>query len=256
MRVFLSLLVLCSFLMLQGKMIENLNTNYKYHLQGITADETGIYWSFTDTIVKTDYKCNVLKETKIPKLHGGDMCIAHGDIFVAVLIRDPKLIAANNNSPAAVYQYSKDLKLKKIHSLPIKRGIDGIAFYKERFYIAPDTGRKPHKVSAILIFDRNFKLLKEGEIRTPTTKRWGAQTLTVVNGMILASFYDNGKDSPLIDPETLQIKGASKLRPSVGLTKIPAKIAGNDHTYLVGRLKMVKGFWKCSAYTTVIPPQK
>lgn len=255
MRILLILTALCAALLLQGKIIGNPQTAYPYHLQGITADETGIYWSFTNILVKTDYKGKVLKETGLPNLHGGDMCFDGNDVFVGVLIRNPKLIAANGNSPAAVYRYSRDLKLKKIHTLPIKCGIDGIAFYKGRFYIAPDTGRKPHKVSRIMVFDRNFKFLKEEEIRTDTMKKWGAQTLTVVNGRILAAFYDNGKESPLIDPETLEITGALKLRPSVGLVKIPAKIAGNEHTYLLGVLKMGKDKkWQIYARKITITP--
>lgn len=252
LKIFLFLAALCSLLLLQAEGIENLNTSYKYHLQGIAADETGVYWSFTDILVKTDYKGKVLKEASLPNLHGGDMCVAGGDIFVSILIRPPKLIAANNNSPAAVYQYSKDLKLKKIHTLPLKRGIDGITFYKNRFYVAPAMPKTRRKSVPIAIFDRNFKFLKELTVTTPTLKAFGAQNLTVVNGYIVAGFYDNGKTAPLLDPETLQLKGEIDLRHSVGLTQVPAGIAGNAHTYLVGRLKGKNGNWKCAAREVIV----
>lgn len=252
MKIFTLLLMLFSVLLLPGKMIENLNTSCKYHLQGIAADETGIYWSFTDTLIKTDYKGKVLKETKLPGLHGGDLAIADGDIFVAVIVRDHKHIAANNNCRSAIFQYDRELKLKKKYPLPIKDGIDGIAFYKNRFYVAPGAAKTPKKTVSVFLYDRNIKLLKKFTVTTPTMKKYGAQNLTVINGSIAAGFYDDGKTSPLLDPETLKVKGELKLRHSVGLTKVPASVAGNDHTYLMGRLKGKKGDWKCSAIKITI----
>ena len=233
--------------------VENLNTSYYSHLQGIAADETGVYWTFTDVIVKTDYKCNVLKEVKLPP-HMGDLCIVDGDIFIAADFRKPQDIAANSNKKSAVLQFGKDLVLKRKHTLDITYGIDGITFCNGKFYIAPGLGKTPKKETVIMVFDRNFKLLKEARFKTGTSMKFGAQNLTCINGLILAAYYDDGKCSFILDPETFKIVAVTELRPSTGLTSVPEKIAGNKNTYLIGRLQGKRGDWKCSFRSLILTP--
>ena len=43
---------------------------FRGHLQGIAADESGIYWSFYDTVVKTDWSGRELARVAIPR-HAG-----------------------------------------------------------------------------------------------------------------------------------------------------------------------------------------
>ena len=190
MKTIFAVLITCAALLLSGATYqENTATSYKSHLQGIAADETGIYWSFTDTLVKTDWQLKVLKEVRFPRCHGGDLCVAEGDIYWGMLLRKPDLIAANSNSKGAVYRFSKDLVLKKKYPLvSVKEGIDGITFHKGKFYVAPVLAKEPHKESAVVIFDRDFKFLKRMEFTTESDKKFGIQTLNMVHGTLLTAF--------------------------------------------------------------------
>ena len=246
MKIFLICLITVSVFLLRADYITNENVSYKSHIQGIAADETGIYWSFTNILVKTDYEGKVLKEVTNPT-HGGDLCIADGDIYLAVQYREPEMIAANNKRRAVVYRYSSDLVFKKKYPLAINEGIDGITFYKGKFYVAPDLGKTPKKESYVLLYDKDFNFIKKLDIKTDSLKKFGVQTLNVVNGKILASYYDNAKNSPLLDPETMKVTGSIDIRPSVGLAYVPEKISGNKNTYLYSMLHRKDGSWKCRA---------
>ena len=182
------------------------------------------------------------------------MCIAGGRVYLAVLLKDPGMIAANNNFPSVVYCYTPELVLEKRYTLPVKEGIDGITFYKNRFYIAPDTGKAVKKKGVIDVFDPQFKFLKRCEFTSDTLKTYGAQNLTVVNGLILAAFYDNSTVSPLLDPESLQPVSYIPIRPSSGMAQIPEKISGNSCTFLLGLLSGKRENWKCAARKITISP--
>lgn len=253
MKFFILVFLITASMLSAHPIVENLNTSYYSHLQGIAADETGVYWTFTDVLVKTDYKCNVLKEVKLSP-HMGDICMVDGDIFVATDFRKPEDIAANNNKKSAVLQFSKDLVLKKKHTLDIAYGIDGITFCNGKFYIAPGLGKTPKKETMIMVFDRDFKLLKEVRFKTGASMKYGAQNLTAINGFILASYYDDGKCSFILDPETFKIAATTELRPSTGFTSVPEKISGNKNTFLIGRLRGKRGDWKCSFRSLKLTP--
>ena len=90
--------------------------NFPGHVQGITADATGIYWSFYDTIVKTDYKGKTLLTTKIPR-HAGDLCAADGKVYVSVTYYDKKMIDAEGGT-GWVFVYDRDLKFLKKVAIP------------------------------------------------------------------------------------------------------------------------------------------
>ena len=172
-----------------------------------------------------------------------------------MLLRKPELIAANGNSKGAMFRFSKDLELKKKYPLPsVKEGIDGITFHKGCFYVAPVLAKTPHKESSVVLFDRNVKFIKRIDFVTESNKQFGIQTLNVVHGLLLAAFYDNTKYSPLLDPESMQVKKTLLLRPSVGMAKVPAKIAGNDNTFIVGRIKGQRGAYYCAMRKIVITP--
>ena len=153
-----------------------------------------------------------------------------------------------------VFCYTPDLVLEKRYVLPFKEGIDGITFYRNRFYIAPDTGKAVKKKGVIDVFDPQFNFLKRCEFTTDTLKKYGAQNLTTVNGLILAAFYDDGTTSPLLDPETLQPVSYIPIRPSSGMAQIPEKISGNSRTFLLGLLSGKRENWKCAARKITISP--
>ena len=254
MKQLLFLLFMAVITLGASPLILNPDSSYPSHLQGVAADETGLYFSFTDVLVKTDYTGKVLKEFKYVS-HMGDLCIVDGDLFVVMQFRSQPHRIANGNRKSAVLQFSKDLVLKKKHTLTIPYGIDGITFCDGKFYIAPGLKKDPKQETMLMVFDRNFKLLKEVRFKTGTTMTFGAQTLTTVNGKILASYYDDGDCSFVLEPETLKIVGKMSLRPSTGLAFVPEKISGNKNTFIIGRLKGKKDDWKCSYRSVTVSPE-
>ena len=251
MKHLLFLLFMAVITLGASPLILNLDVSYPSHLQGVAADETGLYFSFTDVLVKTDYKGKVLKEFKyVP--HMGDLCIVDGDLFVATQFRSQPHLAANGNRKSAVLQISTDLELKKIHPLDISRGVDGITFCNGKFYMAPDYGREPKIETGIMLFDRNFKLLKEIRFKTGANIKFGAQTLTTVKGGILAAFYDDSKGAFIFEPETWKIIGQADIKPATGFTPIPEKIAGRKNIYMIGGLKGKRGDWKIYGRTVTL----
>jgi hypothetical protein len=182
----------------------------------------------------------------------GDMCIVDGDLFVSMDFRSQVHLIANGNNKSAVLQFSKDLKLKKAHTLTIPYGIDGITFCNGKFYIAPGLSRDPKAETIIMVFDRNFKFLKEVRFKTGTMMKFGAQNLTAVKGGILASYYCTGKSAFILDPETFKIIGQADIKPSTGFTLIPEKISGRKNVYMIGGLKGKRGDWKIYGRTVTL----
>ena len=251
MKYLLLLLLTAAFTLGASPLIINSDASYPSHLQGVAADETGLYFSFTDVLVKTDYTGKVLKEFKYVS-HMGDLCIVDGDLFVVMQFRSQPHRIANGNRKSAVLQFSKDLVLKKIHPLDIPWGVDGITFCNGKFYMSPDFGKEPKIETGIMLFDRNFKLLKEIRFKTGANIKFGAQVLTTVKGGILAAFYDDSKGAFIFEPETWKIIGQADIKPSTGFTPIPEKIAGRKNIYMIGGLKGIRGDWKIYGRTVTL----
>ena len=204
------------------------HTPYVSHLQGIAADEEHIYWSFTRVLVKSDYTGKVKTETPLI-FHSGDICIAEGDIYVATDHR-PK---EKHPTQSAVYRYGKDLKLKKVYPIyPAEIKIEGITFYKGKFYIGVGGNQAPHRKNDILVCDREMKLLKRISVDIGRDTKFGVQNLFVVNDRIGGGFYTTG-DGVLLDPETLEVTGSFPLKPTEGIAQLPPGLAGHDSTWLL-----------------------
>ncbi len=106
---------------------------YPSHLQGIAGNGVDtLYWSFTDTLVKTDAHGQVLAKVEVP-YHHGDLCLVGDRLYVAW--------ARKFNQPAGddahVYVYDAgDLSLVETIPLPeVPFGAGGIAYHDGRFLI-------------------------------------------------------------------------------------------------------------------------
>ena len=107
---------------------------YKYHLQGVCTNGTdAIYWSFTDTLVKTDSSGKVTKKIAVGN-HHGDLCHADGKIYVAVnfgKFNDPE-----KQADSWVYVYDADsLEVIAKHNVPeLVYGAGGIAHHAGKIH--------------------------------------------------------------------------------------------------------------------------
>lgn len=106
---------------------------YARHLQGITGNGVDtLYWSFTDTLVKTDLNGRVLARVEVP-YHHGDLCLVGDRLYVAW--------ARKFNRPcgddAHVYVYDAD-NLSLVETIPLPEvpfGAGGIAHHDGRFVV-------------------------------------------------------------------------------------------------------------------------
>ena len=202
------------------------------HIQGIAADESGIYWSFIDTLLKTDYNGKKLFSYKsVP--HCGDICIAEGKIYVTMGLRNKNIKEHNGHRSWIFVHDAKDLKLLKKHkihcSLP-----DGIAFANGRFYVGSSPGKELHKLNPLLVYDKNFNLLKQYDLDIEVPTRYGIQTLNIVNGKLLASFYsklNHGVFFKLNDFSKME--SLFPVNTSYGAAVVPEKIAGTKNVFLI-----------------------
>src|ERR1017187_4275277 len=108
---------------------------YPGHLQGICTDERdAIYWSWTDTLVKTDGRGHVLKQVKVAK-HHGDLCFHDGKVYVAVNLGQFNLPAGHADSWVFVYDADTLAELGR-HRVPeVMHGAGGIGYHEGRFIV-------------------------------------------------------------------------------------------------------------------------
>lgn len=267
--------ILCAFLAfacvvlgdgVSGTIIENPETHpnkifcgvggFPGHLQGVAADESGIYWSFYDTILKTDWKGKMLKKIPSPT-HAGDMCEADGLIYVSVCYYDKKQ-AEREGGTGWLYVYDTELNFVKKIAMPEVPRPDGVVKYGKYFYIANDDfGYEPHPFNFITMMDENFNVLKKVKVDFGKPTQYGAQTLNVIDGKIIASFYGDKGRSPMLVPESLELLPEFFCRsPQVGFAKVPASIAGADDVFIEAQNYGERGKWTAFLYIFKIKDNK
>lgn len=203
------------------------------HLQGIAADESGIYWSFYDTILKTDWTGKTLKKIASPT-HAGDCCLVNGQLYVSICYYNKKQ-AEEEGGTGWCYIYDKDLQfVKKVHFSDTPRP-DGITWLNGKLYVANDDfGVNPHPFNFVQIYDGDFKLQSTVKVDFGMPTQYGAQTLNALNGTILAAFYGDKGRSPFMREGTLEYLGTRfPFSPNVGLAAVPQAVCGAEDVYVM-----------------------
>ena len=146
---------------------------YPHHLQGVCVHEEAIFWSFTTTLVKTDFQGKVLRKVKVAN-HHGDLCCHDGKVYVAVNLgkfNDPQ-----GNADSWVYVYdAASLREVARHQTPqVFHGAGGIGWRRGRFYVV---GGLPNdvKVNYVYEYDAAFKFQQRHVIESGHT-HLGIQT--------------------------------------------------------------------------------
>lgn len=162
---------------------------YRYHLQGIClGDNGGIYWSWTDRIVKTDARGKVLAEVAAP-FHQGDLCLVDNRIYVAVNLG--KFNRDDHTEDSWVYEFDATTlkELRKIKVPELVHGAGGIAYHKGKFMVVG--GLPPgYADNHLYEYDRNFKFVKAHPIQSGYTLM-GIQTIAYAHGHWWAGCYGN-----------------------------------------------------------------
>ena len=214
-------------------------SDFNGHLQGIAADSTGIYWSFYDTVVKTDYTGRIVASVKAPR-HAGDLCVVGGRVYVAITHYDRKN-AEREGGTGWIYVYGKDLKLLDKVALPETPRPDGIAFCRGGFYVAGDDfGKQPHPVNTVSVYSADFKFGKKIAVDIGRPTRYGAQTLNEFDGRLLAAFYAKSGSVFLTVPE-LKAAEVFPMSASVGFAFVPPELSGGRKLVLIARNTGTRG---------------
>lgn len=80
---------------------------FKGHLQGIASDTNSLYWSFYDTILKTDYKGRKIKSVPVVT-HAGDLCVAEGKVYVTISIYSAAELKKREGQRCWIFVYDTD----------------------------------------------------------------------------------------------------------------------------------------------------
>ena len=214
--------------------IECSEKNFKGHLQGIAADESGIYWSFYDTLLKTDYYGKKL--ALFPRIsHMGDLCVVNGKVYVALTIYGPSHIVKHDNWQGWVLVFDAGtLKYLGRHKMAVP-AVDGIAFLDGKFYVGVAAERELHPLNKVLVYDKEFKFLKELTLDIGQKTFYGAQTINPFGSRLLFSFYgEKKKKSYIFEPDDLtKIVDTFPVRTSYGMAAVPKSIAGAENVFLI-----------------------
>ena len=199
---------------------------YPLHLQGIcTNDRDAIYWSWTDTLVKTDRSGRVLK--RIPAAnHHGDLCFHEGKVYAAVNLGKFNQPAGQADSWIFVYD-ADTLDECARHPVPeVVHGAGGVAYREGVFLVV---GGLPEGAAANCVYeyDAQFRLRQRHELSGGYTLM-GIQTATFAAGSWWFGCY--GKPCVLLrfDPD-FQLTGRWECDASLGIVGLP------DGRFLIGR---------------------
>ena len=214
--------------------------DFRGHLQGIAADASGIYWSFYDSVIKTDYAGRIIASVEAPR-HTGGLCIADDRICVPIILYDRKDIKREGGT-GWIYFYGKDLKFLSKTALPNIPRPGSMTFHDGKFYIGGDDfGKTPHPVNPIYIYDRELKFERKVIVDIGVPTRYGVQTLNSAEGKILAAFYAKARGSVLLSVPDLKVVGTFPTSVSVGFAFVPPELSGGRKLVLIARNTGQKG---------------
>ena len=217
--------------LLHAEVIRTVDMDFRGHLQGIAADETGIYCSFAHEMMKIDYTGKRVRRFTTHS-HAGDMTTDGTKVYCAVTLWYKEPIEKYGAS-SCIFIYDKDLNLLEVKPFKTLRGFDGIAYLNGKFYVGlNDLGNKLRNENRIAVFDKNFALLKIAAVTIGKPTKFGAQTINRFNGKLLAGFYGGGENSFIFDPAELETSdttvkpiGTLPVNVTVGFTELPPRVA-------------------------------
>lgn len=152
---------------------------YKQHLQGICRDQTHLFWSFTDRLVKSNHQGKVEQAISVPS-HHGDLCLAGKQLFVAVELG--QFNQPEGKSDPWIYVYGSDtLELQEKHQVKeCIHGAGGVTTDGEHFFVVGGLPEAtPHNL--VVEYDRSFNLVKKHQLDSGYT----------LMGIQTAEFFDD-----------------------------------------------------------------
>lgn len=193
--------------------------SYPRHVQGVCSNgKDAFFWSWTDSLVKTDLHGKILRQVPAPD-HQGDLCHVDGKIYVAVNLGKFNRPAGEADSWVFVYDADTLAELSR-HPVPeLVHGAGGMAFHQGRFIIIgglpPGTGE-----NYAYEYDTGFKFIRRHTINSGYTLM-GIQTAEYADGSWWFGCY--GKPAELLrTDENFQVTGRWEFNAAVGIVHLSA----------------------------------
>jgi len=191
---------------------------YPKHLQGVCVNEERIYWSFTTTLVMTDFDGKLIKTIPVAD-HHGDLCYTAGKVYVAVNLG--KFNDPNGNADSWVYVYdAESLEELERHAVQeVFHGAGGIGVRDGHFFVV---GGLPETIEENYVyeFDDRFQFMKKHVIASGHT-RMGIQTATFANNLWWFGCYGDPKIL-LVTDASFQLQGRHEFDCSLGIVGLPS----------------------------------
>ena len=220
--------------------------NYQHHLQGIGADASAIYWSFTTALVKTDLAGKVLKQIPVAN-HHGDLCVYDARIYVAVNLGEFNHPQGKADSWVYVYN-GNDLSLVSKHPTPeVFHGAGGIGFRNGHFFVV---GGLPDGIpeNYVYEYDSDFQFIKKHVIASGHTFL-GIQTAAFAKDRWFFGCYGDPKILLITDAE-FHMVGRYEFDCSLGIAATP------DGRLLSASGRCVKGVGCSGEFSVAVADDK
>jgi hypothetical protein len=205
---------------------------YPGHLQGICTDERdAIYWSWTDTLVKTDARGHVLKQVKVAR-HHGDLCFHDEKVYVAVNLGQFNLPAGHADSWVFVYDADTLGELAR-HCVPeVVHGAGGIGYHDGRFIVV---GGLPAGVKQNYLYEYNAKFaFQQRHVLASGYTVMGIQTAAFASGAWWFGCY--GVPAVLLRADlSWQLTGRWQFDAALGIVGVA------DGRFLIGQNSVARG---------------
>ncbi len=188
---------------------------YSGHLQGVaTQGDEYIFWSFTNTLVKTDLKGKILVKVSVDG-HSGDLCVQDDKIYAAVNLGEFNQEPGKADSWVYVYD-SENLALLSRRAIPqAVHGAGGMDFNDGSFYVV---GGLPegYQENYVYQYDPEFNFVKRHVIESGYTLM-GIQTACFSRGCWWFGCYGDPRETIQADPD-FNVVGRFQFDCSLGLT--------------------------------------
>jgi len=188
---------------------------YINHLQGIcTNGRDAIFWSWTDTLVKTDAHGGLLKQISVAN-HHGDLCFFDGKVYVAVNLGYFNLPAGCADSWVYVYAADTLAEVERRPTPEVVHGAGGIAYHAGRFIVV---GGLPPGTDENYLYEYDSKFrFKQRHVLASGYTLMGIQTAEFAEGAWWFGCYGNPK-SLLRASQDLQLTGHWEFDASLGIS--------------------------------------
>ena len=251
MKKFLLLALIFVSAVLAAKTIHCEGT-YTGHLQGIDSDGQFIYWSFTNTIVKTDMDGKIIKKVKATS-HSGDPCLLNGKLYVPVnkgAFNQPK-----GKSKDFIHVYNAETLefIKEVATPEYDHGAGAIAAWNGHLWL---TGGLPDGAPGNIIIEYTEELEFVKRHDSAGFTRMGIQTMKHMFGYWWYGVYDKPANV-LCDDKFVIVARPSGPSLAIGMAEL------KDGTLLVAKTKSTpvednpkKKVWSGSIVTATFDAEK